>query len=332
MHVYAGIDEAGYGPMFGPFVLARSVFVFDDDTATDPIQNPPCLWETLNAAVCRQASDKRRRIAINDSKKLYTPKGKAGLKHLERGVLAFAGLAKSLKKTDTLESLLDAIGNDSDSRIPDILWYQDEQGGPQLPLHHTADQIGIASAGVRRAGEAVGLKHVGLSAAVVYEDRFNKLIDATRSKARCTWTFVARHLHEIWTQYGNHSPRVVVDRQGGRKVYHQLLQLLFQDAELRLIDESDDISCYQMIQGERSMTVSFETGADLNHLPVALGAMTAKYLRELLMIRFNRYFANQVPQIKPTAGYVQDGRRFLAEIEPVIRSLSIDRDLLIRRR
>jgi len=33
MLVYAGIDEAGYGPMFGPFVVARSVFKIDEGFA-----------------------------------------------------------------------------------------------------------------------------------------------------------------------------------------------------------------------------------------------------------------------------------------------------------
>ena len=36
MLVYAGIDEAGYGPMFGPLVIARSVFTLADaDPAAD---------------------------------------------------------------------------------------------------------------------------------------------------------------------------------------------------------------------------------------------------------------------------------------------------------
>ena len=330
MLVYAGIDEAGYGPMFGPFVLARSTFVLEDEGEVDPRRSPPCLWKRLAPAVCRSVSDKCRRIAVNDSKVLYSASSPHALGHLERGVLAFAGLTAG--RPASLESLLELVGADGDSRIPDLLWYHDAGGLPALPVQHTADQITIAASTLRRAAEAERLCGCVLRAAVVYEDRFNRLIDTTRSKARCTWTFVARHLHEIWTEHGLHAPYVVVDRQGGRKVYHPLLQLLFERAELRLIDESDDVSRYHLREGERSMTVSFETSADANHLPVALAAMTAKYLRELLMLRFNRFFAARKPDLKPTAGYVQDGRRFLADIEPVIRLLSIDRGVLIRRR
>ena len=39
-----------------------------------------------------------------------------------------------------------------------------------------------------------------------------------------------------------------------------------------------------------------------------------------------------LPELKPTAGYVQDGRRYVAEIESVIRSEGLERGSLIRAR
>ena len=48
------------------------------------------------------------------------------------------------------------------------------------------------------------------------------------------------------------------------------------------------------------------------------------------MIRMNRHFQAQMPELKPTAGYVQDARRYLVEIEPIIRSCEIDRKALVR--
>jgi len=65
-------------------------------------------------------------------------------------------------------------------------------------------------------------------------------------------------------------------------------------------------------------------------MPVALASMVAKFTRELHMMRFNRYFASLVPDIKPTAGYVQDGRRFLKEIEPILAQNGLNRDVLVR--
>ena len=67
------------------------------------------------------------------------------------------------------------------------------------------------------------------------------------------------------------------------------------------------------------------------HLPVALASMTAKYLRELAMIRLNRFFREALPEIKPTAGYVQDGRRFLQEVRPVIEDRRLQAAELVRK-
>lgn len=325
MLIYAGIDEAGYGPMFGPFVVARTVFRIE---GVEPSDDPPSLWRLLKSAVCTRASDRRRRIAVNDSKKLYSRS--TGLAALERGVLAFAQLAGH--DVATLDQLLDAIGLGADSRIPDLLWYHDGDGHPALPTCWTPDQIAIAHAQLSRAAQSAGLSLASCAAAVVYEHQFNRMVQATRSKARCSWTFVARHLTDIWEHYGRHHPWVVIDRQGGRKVYYPLLELVFEGVNVRLLDESDDISRYVLDDGQRRMTVSFEIGSEVRHLPVALASMTAKYVRELLMMRFNAFWRQRQPELRPTAGYVTDARRFLQDIDPVIRQLNIDRQLLVRSR
>ena len=88
MLVYAGIDEAGYGPMLGPLCVASTCFVIAD---ADPAAGPPDLWKALSGAVCRKASDKKKRIAIDDSKRL---KGASSARlhpcrHLERGLGAW---------------------------------------------------------------------------------------------------------------------------------------------------------------------------------------------------------------------------------------------------
>jgi len=328
MRVYAGIDEAGYGPMFGPFVVARSVFRLDDDIAEASHAPPRSMWTRLSPSVCRSSKDRRRRIAVNDSKKLYTPA--TGLSRLERGVLAFAPLAGI--EASRLDDWLKATAIEGDGHTPDLLWYDDRAGGPTLPQHHTAGELAIDRARLKRCAAAAGVGLAELRAAVVYQDRFNQIIEATRSKGRCAWSFVAKHLWAIWQQHGEHHPWVAVDRQGGRKVYHELLAMIFEGAELRLIDESEDVSRYVLRDGGRSMTVSFETGADADPLPVALASMTAKYTREMLMVRFNRFWQRHARALRATAGYVQDGRRFLAEIETLIDSMGIDRRTLVRSR
>ena len=99
MLVYAGIDEAGYGPMLGPLCVACTAFVLEQ---YEPAEGPPNLWTLLAGAVCRKSSDKKRRIAVDDSKKLKGAADGAShpLRHLERGVLSFCPGADPLPPTD----------------------------------------------------------------------------------------------------------------------------------------------------------------------------------------------------------------------------------------
>ncbi len=323
MLIYAGIDEAGYGPMFGPLVIARAVMALDD---IDSEEAPPNLWDALSGAVCRKPSDRRRRIAVNDSKQLYSPA--AGLEHLERGVLAFACCAGV--QAIHLDALLEAVGFDAASRLPDQLWYLSDTGAPLLPCAVDPGRLGIARSQLRRALDEARVRVVELSAAVIFEDRFNRMVQATRSKARCSWTFVAGHIQSIWDRFADRHPLVIVDRQGGRTQYHQPLALAFEHTDLREVEQSPLRSAYMLSAGSRRMNVGFQVDAEAHHLPVALASMTAKYVRELLMMRFNDFWRQHAPGVAPTAGYAQDGKRFLQEIEVVINRLAIDRSRLVR--
>ena len=50
------------------------------------------------------------------------------------------------------------------------------------------------------------------------------------------------------------------------------------------------------------------------------------------MGRFNAYWQRLLPELKPTAGYYNDGLRFLQDIEPKRRELGIADEQLIRSR
>jgi hypothetical protein len=80
------------------------------------------------------------------------------------------------------------------------------------------------------------------------------------------------------------------------------------------------------------MELHFRVAGEQAHFPTALSSMIAKYIRELLMTRFQDYWRLHAPGVKPTRGYVTDGRRFLVQIEPLIKEMGIDRKTLIRDR
>jgi ribonuclease HII len=63
--------------------------------------------------------------------------------------------------------------------------------------------------------------------------------------------------------------------------------------------------------------------ADVEHFTVALASMISKYVRELLMREFNRYWLTHVPGLKPTAGYPLDAGRYYESIRPAMAKLGI---------
>ena len=83
-------------------------------------------------------------------------------------------------------------------------------------------------------------------------------------------------------------------------------------------------------QAPRIMNIQFQVDGDGIHMPVVLASMISKYTRELLMTRFKAWFAHRAPQIKPTAGYGQDAKRFWQELQPILPELAIQPQQLRR--
>jgi len=327
MIVYAGIDEAGYGPLFGPLVIGRAALGLPDHFKAVPDGDDAaadCLWKHLDDAVCRTLSKRRGRIAVNDSKKLHTQA--SGITHLERAVLAFSGQKQDVPAT--VDVWLDALGETTHQNLNELPWYapSDEHPWQDLPQRCTSGEVAVARSMLSAAMKRCGLELLDMAGAVVFEDRFNQMVEATRSKATTAFTFVSAHLKHLWDRYGSQDPTVIVDRQSARMHYRQPLALAIPKAQIRILEETQQVSAYHLSSNDRhkrSMTVRFEVEADSRHMPVALASMVAKYTREILMARFQDWFSEQVPQIKPTAGYGSDGKRFWEQIEPQLAELSV---------
>jgi len=333
--VYAGIDEAGYGPILGPLCVGMAVF---EVPAREPGAPAPDLWKLLSPAVCRTPAQTRRgAIAVADSKKLKLPNSsrtRHPLMHLERGVLAFAAQRAGLPETDA--DLMSSLG----VRLERLEWYAGER--LPLPLSTTADLVRISAAKLGGACDTSGVRVLDLCARTVDEATFNERLADGAGKAAVSFSAVAGLMARVWRSEAcrtcadaESAPRVVVDRQGGRIEYAGVLARALPDARVTILEESPRASRYELVSasGEdgpvRRMRVQFQMEAEQRHLPVALASMIAKLVRELAMERFNRYWCARVAELKPTAGYYTDGKRWLRDVR---RHLSPDTLELLERR
>ena len=336
MFIYAGIDEAGYGPMFGPLTVARFTLCIPNLDGDAGRARPPDLWARLGRAVCRRLSETRgadKPIAVNDSK-LLTSKA-AGFGHLERGVLTFAATMEDRPQPATAADWLDLIGSTTHHALgPDHLpWYAADADSPwqTLPAAWPADALPIDRGVLKQTCDRIGLHAEDLGCAVVFEDRFNDLVVRAGSKAAVSLRFVTRHLQVLMEQFGDYHPLVVVDRQSGRTRYGDALRAAFPDAELTTTGETAALSAYRIRQGGGALEVRFMPEAETHHMPVALASMTAKYTRELLMQRFKAWWLAQLPAVKPCAGYGTDAVRFTQDIAPHLAGLGLSMSDVRRR-
>ena len=107
---------------------------------------------------------------------------------------------------------------------------------------------------------------------------------------------------------------------------------MFPGSELTILREGESVSSYEMNQGSRRLRVHFVVRADNRCLPVPLASMVSKYLRELMVQDLNAYFISFCGDLKPTAGYWQDGTRFIEELRAKLPDIKFDDHQFIRSR
>ena len=320
MAIVAGIDEAGYGPILGPLVSTATVFSIPNELVGKD------LWKALSGSVSRGPAKRSGKIAVADSKKLY--KRSEGLGVLEKTALSFMRLAG--RATGNLDELLKSLRSKCAGQMKNYPWYRD--GVIELPLAAETADISVCTNALQAEAKRKGIRFLGAGSQILLAGKYNELVETTRNKAAVLSSLTGIFLSELVQRYGDKELTVYVDRQGGRTRYRAFLQQCFSDWELRIINENQDASGYEMSKGKLSWQVHFETKAELKHLPVALASIYAKYVRELFMELLNRYWSEQVPGLRPTAGYYTDGKRFLDDIGAACKKLATPMSKLVRSR
>jgi hypothetical protein len=317
--IVAGIDEAGYGPLLGPLVVACAAFEVDDEVAdTD-------LWSLLAPTVVRRPPKRNEpRIAVDDSKRLYS--GGRGLWRLERGVLGM--LSATGHRPRTLTDLLEITSPGAVKCATSVPWYRDVTHA--LPAAADGPEIEAAIEALDRQLVRTTIRPRRIAAELLFEPELNRLIADGATKADAAFGRVAALLQELRHDIPAGHVILHLDRQGGRTHYLEPLSRALPNAVVGVVEEGRQASRYLVEDGDRTWEIRVAVGGDRLQLPVALASMTAKYVRELMMGLFNRFWAARVPGLRPTAGYPADGHRFLTDIAPMIGALAVDPATLVR--
>jgi hypothetical protein len=298
-----GLDEAGYGPNLGPLVLASTA-------CRVPADAPPCLWTHLPAAVRKKEHPDDGRLLIDDSKKVY--EGKHGFARLETGVLAVASATPQAAFTVADYLAVAALGSSAEDLAGEP-WFDATQA---LPSTVPADTLAAVQAAFAEASAAVVWGPVHTVA--IPAPKFNRLLDEWQVKSGVLATGVIALLRATLDLPGDEPVEIAVDKLGGRHFYVPLINEAFPDGWARVIREGPELCEYVVYGLAREIRLRFEPKADGAHLNVALASMAAKYLREVCMAQFNRYWLGRVPGLKPTAGYPTDAARFFAAIRDTL--------------
>lgn len=320
MAILVGIDEAGYGPLLGPLVVSGVAFRVPDNRLER------CLWQSLHDTCTRTARKNARKLVIADSKKLYKPKHT--MAPLERAALVMLAVAGA--KPKTFEALLDATAPHAVDALAQYPWYRDAD--LPLPVSDDLGDIATRANAIKHNATEQDIEFLGVFAEPLPEGHYNRLVSNTRNKAVVSLGLGLRIIDRVMKMAPSESLRICLDRQGGRTHYRESITTAMPGYDIHVLEETANRSAYRLERSSRTCAIEFVTEGERHHFPVALASIYSKYLRELYMHQFNRYWCQHHADLKPTAGYYTDAKRWLSEAAPTIRRLNVDQSLLVRQR
>jgi ribonuclease HII len=333
-----GVDEAGLGPNLGPLAIATSVWSCERGVEHKRLRE---RLEPNFQAKKLSRSGPQDFIPLGDSKQLYqsgmstdslavavvtllrlamktgNPVMATAVPRIgtETGRLAETPRSRQGFSMDRCEDVmrftgaLASVSKEARSTLP---WYGDREDGNLAEAITDTAWEKIAMDGLRQA--EVGF--YGMKARLIDEIQFNQQLDKQGGKGKLLSILSLELIREVLESLpfcAGDEVEVYCDRHGGRQRYHELLSEIFPKYFFWIDQETAQESIYSTKQDGVAIRIRFTVGGD-SHPPTALASMLAKWLREITMERFNEFWRERVPEVKPTAGYPVDAKRFIEEL------------------
>lgn len=309
MKYFLGTDEAGYGPNLGPLVVTATLW------RVEKCDGSP-LYDRLRHIVTAEPEGRHdARVWLADSKKVHGASD--GLRRLELGALAALRacgiVAHELRR---LLALVDGEARDERSEP----WHAVDVPLPTAcELQLLEDHAAQLHRGLNEAGVAL----VAVRCRCLFPAEFNDGCERYGNKATLLTATTLRLVRDLLDRVDAGEVEVACDKHGGRNSYAAAIQEHITGRLVQTIRESREESAYRFREAKRQVRIGFHVGGE-SHLPTALASMISKFVREAAMRGWNEYWGKLVPDLRPTAGYAVDSRRFRKEIEAVAAAQKLD--------
>lgn len=304
MRLILGIDESGYGPRIGPLVVASCTLAAPESIPAVGAELTGQIFGAVQPPDELEPSDASPSgVYVGDSKLIHV---EGWPLELERSALALVEWLTG-EPADSIDPLLGLVAGQIDRAPP---WLAPELG--RFPLCERRPALPLSS-------RTVELRDVACH--VLSARQLNAATEQSDNKALVNWALVAMLIERALAR-ADEPVEIVVDRQGGRVHYEDLLRELF-DSRVEIVEKTARRSAYTVVDRPDVRSIEFLVGGDSRCAAISIASIFAKYTRELLMARLNDYFCSRLEGLEPTEGYFRDGRRFVDETAELRARLGI---------